>query len=157
MPSWSQFAAEAPDLASFAKLRLEGRIAYLATIRSDGAPRVHPVSTFITNTGLFVYMEPTSPKGNDLRRDARYALHCTVEDNSGGRGEFLISGAAVEIDDTKTREEAFAQARRSGCNPKERYVLFELRIQDAMATRYEQGEPNRTRWKAPDQESNDSR
>jgi len=157
MSTWSQFAASAPELASYGKTRLESRIAYLATTRPDGAPRVHPVSSFVTDTGLFVYMERSSPKGNDLRRDPRYALHCTVEDNSGGRGEFLVTGHAIEIDDTKIREKAFEQARKTGCNPRERYVLFELRIREAIATRYEQGTPQRTKWKAADQETNDSR
>lgn len=166
MANWSQFTGAAPELALFGKNRLEGRLAYLATILSDGAPRLHPVSPIITNDCLFVYMEPTSPKGQDLRRDARYAMHCAVEDNSGGQGEFLIRGRAVEVNDPRTRGEAFEQARRMGYKPEDRYVLFELRIQEAMATLYEHGEPKRTRWNAvqattrgstQDQESNDSR
>jgi hypothetical protein len=148
MTNWSQFTAASPDLASFGKLRLEGRVAYLATIRPDGTPRLHPVSPLIAANYLFAYMEPTSPKGHDLRRDARYAMHCGIEDNSGGQGEFLIRGHAVEVTDAKTKEEAFRQARMMGYNPQERYVLFELRIHEAMATHYEQGEPKRRRWKA---------
>jgi len=61
---------------------LERRVAYLGTTRTDGSPRVHPVSPFIGAGCLFVYMEPTSPKAADLRRDARYALHCGVEDEA---------------------------------------------------------------------------
>lgn len=150
MATWSQFTAASPDLASFGKLRLEGRVAYLATIRPDGTPRLHPVSPFITKDSLLVYMEPTSPKGHDLRRDPRYAMHCGIEDNSGGQGEFLVRGHALEVNDAEAREEAFRQARMMGYNPQERYVLFELRIQEAMATHYEQGEPKRTRWRASD-------
>ena len=148
MISWSQFSTDASALASFGKQRLEGRIAYLATIRPDGSPRLHPVSAFIANHNLFVYMEPTSPTGHDLRRNARYALHCGVEDNSGGQGEFFIRGKAAEVNDSKTKEEAFEQARRIGYNPQERYVLFELRIEEAMATVYEEGQPKRDRWKS---------
>ena len=148
MMTWSQFAAAAPDLAAFGKQRLEGRIAYLATIRPDGSPRVHPVSPFIARGHLFVYMEPTSPKGKDLRRDARFALHCAVEDNSGGQGEFFLSGQAEVRTDHESRSEAFAQARELGYNPQERYILFELRIAEVMATVYEDDGPRRTRWKA---------
>jgi pyridoxamine 5'-phosphate oxidase-like protein len=147
MIHWSQFIAGTPELASFGQQRLESRIAYLATIRPDGSPRVHPVSPFIAGDYLFVYMEPTSPKGDDLRRDARYAVHCGVEDNTGGQGEFFISGRAAEVSDTKSREEAFEQARFKGYNPKERYILFELKIEEAMGTVYEEGQPKRTRWK----------
>jgi hypothetical protein len=148
MISWSRFAAAAPALAPFGKKRLEGRIAYLATIRVDGSPRVHPVSPFIADGRLFIYMEPTSPKGHDLRRDERYAMHCAVEDNSGGQGEFLIRGRARGIDDTKTRERAFEHARAIGYDPKERYVMFELLITEAMSTTYEGDRPVRARWKA---------
>lgn len=147
MATWSEFSADSPEMASFGKQRLERRIAYLATIRPDGSPRVHPVSPFIAKDHLFVYMEPTSPKGNDLRRDARYAMHSAVEDNSGGQGEFLIRGRAVEITDTESRKEAFEQARNMGYSPQERHILFELRIAEVLATVYEGDRPKRTRWK----------
>jgi hypothetical protein len=137
-----------PDLASFGKQRLEGRIAYLATVRPDGSPRVHPVSPFLSSNDLFVYMEPTSPKVLDMRRDARYAMHCGVEDDSGGQGEFFVGGRAVEVGDTKTRGEAFQEARIMGYSPQERHVLFELRIEEAMATVYENGHPKRSKWGA---------
>ena len=147
MATWSEFSAASPELAFFGKQRLERRIAYLATMRPDGSPRVHPVSPFIANNRLFVYMEPTSPKGDDLRRNARYAMHSAVEDNSGGQGEFSIRGRAVETTDTESRKEAFGQARNMGYSPQERHVLFELRIAEALATVYEGGRPKRTRWK----------
>jgi hypothetical protein len=138
-----------PDLASFGKERLEGRIAYLATVRPDGSPRVHPVSPFLSRNDLFVYMEPTSPKVLDMRRNARYAMHCGVEDNSGGQGEFFVRGRTVEVDDAKTRGQAFEEARKMGYDPQERHVLFELRIEEAMATVYENGRPKRSKWRAP--------
>lgn len=147
MATWSEFSADSPEMASFGKQRLERRIAYLATIRPDGSPRVHPVSPFIAKDHLFVYMEPTSPKGDDLRRDARYAMHSAVEDNSGEQGEFLIRGRAVEITDTESRKEAFEQARNMGYSPQERHILFELRIAEVLATVYEGDRPKRTRWK----------
>jgi hypothetical protein len=147
MATWSEFSADSPEMASFGKQRLERRIAYLATIRPDGSPRVHPVSPFIAKDHLFVYMEPTSPKGDDLRRDARYAMHSAVEDNSGGQGEFLIRGRAVEITDTESRKEAFEQARNMGYSPQEKHILFALRIAEVLATVYEGDRPKRTRWK----------
>lgn len=148
MKHWSQFTDATPELASFGKQRLESNIAYLATIRPDGSPRVHPVTPLIAGNCLFVYMEPASPKVHDLRRDPRYAMHCGVEDNSGGRGEFFISGRAAEIGEAKTREYAFEQARLKGYNPEDRYILFELTIEEARGTVYEEGEPKRTRWRA---------
>lgn len=148
MADWFQFAEAAPELAAFGRRQLERRIAYLATIRNDGSPRVHPVSPFFADDHLFVYMEPTSPKRHDLRRDQRFALHCAVEDNSGGDGEFLISGLALEITDEEMRRRAFEGAAASGYTPQERYIVFELGITSATATIYEAGEVKRAKWRA---------
>ncbi len=71
MPSWQDFAAAAPELAEFAFGRINKRLAYLATLKADGAPRVHPVSPFVGAGHLYVYMAPTSPKVRDLGRDGR--------------------------------------------------------------------------------------
>lgn len=114
--SWRKFGFAASELAVFGAARLTKRLAYLATIRADGTPRVHPVSPFISHDTLFVYMEPTSPKGKDLRRDGRYAMHCSVEDASGG-GEFCVRGRAVVVEDQRTRSKAFDAARAIGYKP----------------------------------------
>ncbi len=148
MTSWAQFADEAPQLAGFGVKRLQGRLAYLSTLRRDGSPRVHPVSPVVAHGGLYVYMEPTSPKCHDLRRDARYGLHCAVEDNSGGGGEFLVSGRAGAVTDERKRAEVFEAARSIGYNPQDRYVLFELSVEAAKSTTYEDDAPRRATWKA---------
>lgn len=148
MPTWAEFANASPELAGFGKDRLERRIAYLATSRADGSPRVHPVSPVISQGRLFVYMEPTSPKGRDLNRDARYALHCSVEDNSGGGGEFCARGRAKEIKDEQIRAAVFEDARLIGYTPRDRYVLFELEVDEAMSTVYEENELSRAKWRA---------
>jgi hypothetical protein len=67
MSSWGVFRAAHPSLAAFGVERLGGPPAYLATVRSDGAPRVHPVTPIIGGDHLFLFMEPTSTKGRDLR------------------------------------------------------------------------------------------
>jgi hypothetical protein len=145
--SWADFAPVAPDLESFGRGRFERRVAYLASVRANGSPRVHPVSPFIGSGCLFVYMEPTSPKVADLRRDARYALHCGVEDNSGGGGEFNVTGRAHEVLDERMRSDAFAAARATGYGPEERHVVFEFRLGRVLATTYQDG-PKRQRWSA---------
>ena len=146
MNDWLQFTQAAPDLAALGRRRLEHRIAYLATVRADGSPRVHPVSPFFAGEHLYVYMEPSSPKVHDLRRDPRYALHCAVSDNSGGEGEFLVGGFAREIEDEETRRRAFEGAAASGYSPQERYIVFELGITGAMSTIYEAGKARRAKW-----------
>jgi uncharacterized pyridoxamine 5'-phosphate oxidase family protein len=147
MITWSQFVAAAPILSAFGKSRLENRIAYLATIRPDGSPRVHPVSPFIAQGRLFVHMEPTSPKRRDLRLDSRYSMHCAVEDNSGGGGEFLIRGRGQEIEDAEIKKQAFEHAKSIGHDPKQRYILIELSVEEAAATIYQDGAAKRERWR----------
>jgi hypothetical protein len=38
-------------------------LAYLATLRPDGSPRIHPVTVTIDNSGLYVYTVASTPKG----------------------------------------------------------------------------------------------
>jgi hypothetical protein len=131
--SWGGFKASVPDLAAFGAGRLAGPPSYMATIRDDGRPRVHPVTPIISDTALFVFMEPTSPKGRDLRQRGWYAVHNGVPDMSGTGGEFFLSGKAVFVDDPDIRATAVAAAVY---DPAERYILFELRIVEARCNGY---------------------
>jgi hypothetical protein len=146
MTSWHEFAQHAPELAGFGKARFQRGVAYLGTVRADGSPRVHPVTPIIGEQ-LFLFMEPTSPKGKDLQRDPRYTLHCSVEDSSGGGGEFYVRGRATLIDDPRIREQA---VQASSYNPQDRYILFTLTIAFAFMNTYTDGQPNPRRWQAPD-------
>jgi hypothetical protein len=151
MITWKLFSDSVPELASFGEQRINGRICYLATVRLDGSPRVHPVSPFIADGHLLLHMEPTSPKKHDLIRDPRFALHCSVEDNSGGTGEFLIRGRGKLISDASLYHLAFERAKEIGLEPKERYILFELCLEEAMSTIYQEDGPLRKKWKGNSQ------
>jgi hypothetical protein len=145
--TWGEFRAEHPSLAAFGAERLGHAPAYLATVRADGAPRVHPVTPVIGDDHLFVFMEPTSPKGRDLRERGGYALHSAVPDMEGTGGEFHVSGTATLIDDPETRTLAVASATYA---PAERYILFELHVAEARCNGY--GDvtlPSPERWSAP--------
>ena len=142
MASWAEFAQQAPRLAEFGQARFRSGVAYLGTLRADGSPRVHPVTPIIGEQ-LFLFMEPTSPKGDDLRRDGRYALHCSVEDSSGGGGEFYVRGRATLTNDPLLREQA---VRASSYVPEDRYILFILSVEFAFMNRYFDGNPTPERW-----------
>jgi hypothetical protein len=143
--SWQALQAEAPELAEYGARRLtDSRVAYLATVDQMGGPRVHPVTPVLAPDALFVFMEATSPKGRDLERGSRYALHCSVEDDEGGRGEFRVRGAAARVTDPQRR--ALAE-QLAPYDPAEAYVLFELSVDDAFATEYDDGTPIRRRWR----------
>jgi len=144
--SWNKLEITDPELAAFGAERFASSgVAYLATVRSDGAPRVHPVTPIIGDGCLFLFMEPTSPKGHDLQRDDRYAMHCAVEDSSGGGGEFFIAGRARLVEDPAVCQIA---ANAASFTPAERYILFELHLEHASSTIYEAGNPVRRRWRA---------
>jgi hypothetical protein len=142
--SWQWLAEQQPELAAFGAERLNGKVAYLATVRKDGSPRVHPLTPIIGHGHLFVFMEPTSPKGKDLQRDGRYALHCAVSDNSGASGEFVVTGRARLVTEAGLR--ALAEQLASYA-PAERYILFEFDVETAAATTYPGDQTVRRSWK----------
>ena len=142
--SWKALEDQQPELASMGARLLNGQVAYLATVRKDGSPRVHPTTPIIGQGHLFVFMEPTSPKGHDLRRDGRYAIHCSVSDTSGASGEFIVAGRARLIDNPELRALAVQLASYA---PADRYILFEFDIDSAASTIYQDGQPIRQHWK----------
>ncbi|HEX5691002.1 MAG TPA: pyridoxamine 5'-phosphate oxidase family protein [Roseiflexaceae bacterium] len=141
--SWRMLEEQNPELAAFGKQRLNGKVAYLATVRDDGSPRVHPVTPIVGEGRLFVFMEPTSPKGRDIQRDGRFALHCSVSDNSGESGEFYVLGRAQLVDSAEQRALAVSL---SSYAPADRYILFEFAIDQAASTTYADSGPVRMRW-----------
>ena len=143
--SWQRLEHEALQLAAFGKARLDGKVAYLATVQDNGSPRVHPVTPIIGNGRCFIFAEPGSSKVRDLAANGRYALHCGMTDSSGSSGEFRMMGEAVEITDAGVREvaESICSFRPSG-----RYRLYELLVDEVASTSYRGGRPDRTRWTA---------
>ena len=138
MASWGEFAKVSPELAGFGEKQFGVGIAYLATVRCDGSPRVHPVTPVVEDGHLLLRMEPTSPKGPDLRRDGRFALHSTVTDPDGECREFAGRGYAREVDDPSIRSLAPPDGTYT--------VLFELFVQSVLKTVHPQGKPVRERW-----------
>jgi hypothetical protein len=99
---WPEFAAAAPDLAERGAVMLRTfTLGYLATLRPDGSPRIHPVTITIDETGLYVYVVAATPKGADLRRDPRYAVHAfpILVDGGFRDDEFAFGGRALEMTD----------------------------------------------------------
>jgi hypothetical protein len=143
--SWKHLEDQQPELAAFGRERLHRRVSYLATVRQDGSPRVHPVTPLIADGHLFVFMEPTSPKGHDLRRDGRYALHSSVADNDGTGGEFTVAGYAHIVENAVSRDIADTA---HDSPPLARWILFELHVGRASSTLYEHEEPVRVHWKS---------
>ena len=143
--SWGDFEASSPEMAVFGKNRIDGKVAYLATVRRDGSPRAHPVTPIIGEGHSFLFVEPASRKVHDLKSNGFYCLHCSMSDSSGSSGEFQISGVAELIDDPDLRLQA---ERVCSFKPADRYLLFELKIEEVLSTAYKGGRPDRLVWKA---------
>jgi hypothetical protein len=136
MATWDEFAAADPALAKAGEGQLFQYgvgLAFLATIRKDGGPRLHPVCPVLSNSHLYVMLLPNSPKRRDLQRDGRYAMQAFAQDRPDS-DEFYIRGTARRIGDPELIRAVVSDAKHHA-NPDE--VLFELEIELAMRTTWE--------------------
>lgn len=112
-------------------------IVYLATVRRDCRPRLHPVSPILAAGRLFAAIEGTSPKRYDLARNGYYSLHALPPQLDGqyDEFEFNLSGLAARISDAAVWEAASAAERaRDRRDIEPASWLFELRITTALTT-----------------------
>ncbi|HZQ34515.1 MAG TPA: hypothetical protein VFD32_01190 [Dehalococcoidia bacterium] len=147
--SWAEFAARAPELAESGRRLLfqyGPGLAFLATVRQDGAPRLHPICPTVLNGRLFALIGP-SPKRGDLLRDGRYALHAFLGEQTDD--EFYLAGRAERLHDATLRQAVFAALTATGVMPTADDELFEFRIERALHSAYAhrgQWPPARTIW-----------
>ncbi len=171
MATWAEFEAAAPDLALEAARHWPGivsldrgapgpqpvfAVAYLATVRPDGGPRLHPFCPILAEGCLFAAIPPASPKGHDLRRDPRCVVHALPgpEDD-----ELCIRARAREVDGDESRAAVIAVVARSGVGgmieTASQHPLFELDIEQVDIARWVHiGQPGtypeRRRWRPVD-------
>src|SRR5216684_6663539 len=113
MVTWKEFAGADPELAETGRSLLYQfgmGLAFLATARKDGAPRLHPVCPVLSDDRLFVLITPASPKGQDLLRDGRYALQ-TFPQPKPGSDEFYLAGRAVLVEEAATKAALLRDAK----------------------------------------------
>lgn len=104
MASWHEIESDAPDFALRVRNRFEaGTNKTLATLRSDGSPRISTSELEFGSDGeITLGMMPGSMKLLDVRRDARIALHSPTleplkDDPAAGAGDAKLAGSLVEI------------------------------------------------------------
>ena len=69
MLTWQQFAAAQPKLAETGQRLLYQYgigLGFLATVRKDGGPRLHPVCPILHTGHLYLFVLGSSPKRYDL-------------------------------------------------------------------------------------------
>lgn len=136
MVTWNDFAASAPELARAGRTlitQFQVGLAFLATVRNDGAPRLHPVCPVFSEGHLFVLIVPASPKCHDLLRDGRYALQSFPQPKAGSE-ELYVTGKASVVDDPGRRAAVLRDARHMA---HESETTFELWIDRVMHTTWE--------------------
>jgi hypothetical protein len=100
MPSWSDFEAAAPGLATRVRARLDAHThKTLATVRSDGSPRISGTECRIAEGELWIGSMWGARKARDLQRDPRFALHSGSADPPEWEGDAKLAGIAEEITD----------------------------------------------------------
>jgi hypothetical protein len=154
MVTWGEFRALRPDLAEAGVghfYRYGVGLAFLATVRPDGGPRLHPMCPVIDDEGLFAFLIP-SPKRDDLYRDGRYAMHCfPPEDNEDA---FSITGRARHVDSPPARDRLAEQflRERSWTSPPpgfDQQELFEFHVEGCLLTEttgHGDPDPQHTVW-----------
>ena len=157
MITWTEFQRQQPALAEAGRRQFYQHglgLGFLATVRRDGGPRVHPVCPVISTAGLHVLILP-GPKRADLRRDARYSLHSEMVPPPRQDDGFAVSGTAAEITDTATAQIVRDQVIEDFGELWPDYdtlTLFELSVASCLLTLTEPdgGFPKGpTIWKAP--------
>jgi len=120
MATWAEFEHGAPVMAAVAAMLWPGihalhrgerptipqpwfDVAYLATLRRDGSPRLHPFCPVLADGNLYAAIPKSSPKGNDLRRDPRCVIHATPGPDDD---ELCIRANAVEVSDVDDKRAA---------------------------------------------------
>ena len=109
-------------------------LSYLATVRGDGSPRLHPICPILAGGRLLVAIPRASPKGLDLRKDSRCVIHALPGPDDD---ELCIRAVASEVtDDPSIRALVCGMVARSGVGgmiesiSNDRLFEFDLRAVD---------------------------
>jgi hypothetical protein len=136
MASWAEFERGSREVAEAGRGLLYQfgiGLGYLATVRKDGGPRLHPFCPVIFEGGLYGLIAP-SPKQRDLLRDGRYAVHSFPRPDRDD--EFYITGTARHLDDSELEEKVRTAFEATGGHSDASEALFEFDIERAMLATY---------------------
>jgi hypothetical protein len=101
VPAWKAIEHEEPEFAHKVRRLFDaGRHKTIATLRSDGSPRISGIECEFTDGDLRFGSMTGALKGADLKRDPRFALHGPTFHPEEGKegdwsGEAKIAGRAI--------------------------------------------------------------
>ena len=158
MATWRDLTELRPDLATAGRdllYRVGVGLAFLATVRADGGPRLNPMCPVLADDRVFAFIVP-GPKCGDLERDGRYAMHSfPCDDNEDA---FMLTGDATVVDRRGAATRLVAQflGERSQLPMSEAdlaaQTLFEFSLDRVLLTRttgHGDPAPQHTVWHAP--------
>ncbi len=101
MTTWTEFAEAAPRIATiFTRRHLAaGKLCMLATLRSDGFPRISPIEPRVFEGQLWIVGMPRTTKFRDLGRDPRFCLHTATVDPQVTEGDAKLWGSVHDVRD----------------------------------------------------------
>jgi len=155
MATWSELESDAPGLAEAGRALLYQfgvGLGYLATVRPDGGPRLHPFCPILHEGGLYGLIAH-SPKQRDLLRDGRYAIHSFPSPERDD--ELYLTGRAARRGDAALAAAVRRTMTATGATSSGDETLFEFDIERALLATYKKrGEPDNwppayTKWADP--------
>ena len=132
MAAFAVIETEQPEFAARVRACFDAhRHKILATLRSDGAPRVSGIEATFAVGELWLAGMPRSVKFADLRRDPRLALHSGSDEPDTFTADAKVSGRAVEVTDAAERA-AFGEATGNPADGD--YELFRIDVDQVVLT-----------------------
>jgi hypothetical protein len=106
MTSWKEFTEGAPKIAEVFTRRHAAthKLCLLATLRSDGYPRISPIEPRIFEDQLWLMGMPNTTKFHDLARDPRFCLHTATVDPNVTEGDAKLWGVVNHVDDPELHQ-----------------------------------------------------
>ena len=147
---WSEFAAEAPELAEIGRgllWRADQGIAAILATESPSGPHVAPVCPIFAATSgqadLYLLVGADTPKHRHLRGSGRYALHAPV---GADDLEFQIGGCAELVELAEMRAAVLGAIPFPSFDPAD--PIYELLIERALGVSWAQpGVPRKQVWR----------
>jgi hypothetical protein len=122
MSSFAEVESEEPGFAARVRAAFDAHAhKFLATLRTDGSPRISGIEMQFVAGEPWLAGMPGSVKFTDLRRDPRFALHSGSSEPDAFDADAKINGRATPVIDS---DERGAYAAAAGVPPE--HLGFEL-------------------------------
>ena len=111
MASFTDVDSEEPEFAARVRRAFDAHgHTFLATLRTDGSPRISGIEMHFVAGEPWLAGMPGSVKFTDLRRDPRFALHSGSDEPDAFDADAKLSGRATQVTDADERNRYAAAA-----------------------------------------------